>query len=304
MGSRVAIIPFFNYGQGNEQVLWKFFLLHLKKWIKWVDRVYIIDSGCNLELPEDFFQAEKIQIVKKPPQSHWQNMNEAIRNTAENLILLLDSDMVIYNDKVIHTGFWKLEQGWDVASILDSSGGQPINHPAFTENQFRFERRRLCPYLCFIKRNALRPDFDFTPRGGENWTDSMGTVTEQLVADGKKIYELQDDRATISLEDDGRITSVQWLDTPPKKWALDEHPNLGYYHIRNFGGGLKLWKEKEFGLVPGREARRLLAWVWVLKAGIGEDMRDQTIVDPILPKEKWVNYFKKFAEYHSWLNLI
>ena len=296
---RSVIVPFFNYGHGNEQLLWKFFLLHLKKWIKFVDEVYVIDSGCNLEVPMNLpLGFDKIRIIKKPPQSHWQNMNEAIRDTQADQILLLDSDMIIYNPDIIEAYFRRLDYGYDFVTILDSSGSRMY----FKENENRAARGRMCPYLCFFRKAALRIDFDFTPRGGEFWTDSMGTVTEQAIEDNRNILEIPDDRATISLEDDGSITSVQWLDTPPKKWSLNEHPNYGYYHIRNFGGGLKLLKEGDFNGVPGREARRLLAWVYVLaektktnilissaKLHVGDD------------EETWSKYYQEFNYYHSWL---
>lgn len=277
---KCAIVPFFNYGYGHNDLLWNFFVKHMAKWIKYVDVVYVIDSGCGLD-----YKDSKVKIVHKGPDSHWQNMNEAIRSASEDQIMLLDSDMVIYDPEVVKRGFEDLDSGYDAVGILDSSGGVDMSRfSLMRENVYRSERRRLCPYLCFLKKSALRENFDFTPRGGDNWTDSMGTVTEQLLEDVKSIKELRDDRSTISQEDDGKITSVQWLDAPPKKWSLEENPNLGYYHIRNFGGGLKIYSEGSFGLVPGREARRLLAWVYILLG--------------TLPDNK---YLKMFKEYHAWL---
>lgn len=293
-----VIAPFFNYGHGNDQLLWRFFLLHCNKWSKYVDKIYIIDSGCNLD-PSD---NPRIEIIRKPPASHWENINEAIRRVPDGNILLLDSDIIIYDPEVIARGFKDLDE-YDGVGIFDSSGGLSMsNYELMRENENRFERRRFCPYLFFLRKGALRPDFDFTPRGGEFWTDSMGTVTEQLLADGKKIKELQDDRATISLEDDGRITSLQWLDTPPKKWALDEHLNLGYYHIRNFGGGLKIFNRGAFDEVPGREARRLLTWVVVL----GEKVKDQALLEKyrFVFGNEFSEYLKEFKKYHSFLDKI
>jgi len=296
---RAVIVSFFNYQQGNEQLLWKFFLLHAAKWEKYVDKIYAIDSGCGLENSS----LEKIQIIRKPAQSHWQNMNEAIREIPEDLLLLLDSDMIIYDPEVVKECFEAIEnKGYDAVAILDSSGSIPINDPRFKENENRFERRRICPYLCFIKKSSLRENFDFTPRGGEFWTDSMGVITEQFVEDRRTIIELPDDRSTISLEDNGRINSCQWLDTPPKKWSMTENPNYGYYHIRNFGGGLKIVKEGNFGLVPGREARRLLAWVYTLADAIKTPIAAFHAVD--VDNDTWNKYYKKFQEYHSWLKNI
>lgn len=301
--TKVAIIPFFNYGHGNNDLLWKFFIRHAKNWAQYVDKVYVIDSGCNLLTFEGL--PSNIELVPKPPQSHWQNMNEAIRATDAELLLLLDSDMIIYNPEVIKENFKLLEKipTVKVISIFDSSGGVSLGKrfPIMAENEFRAERRRFTPYLCFLKKSSLPPNFDFTPIGGELWMDSMGKITEQILQrEGTSgVHELQDDRSTISLEHNGRITSVQWLDTPPKKWALEENPNLGYYHIRNFGGGLKILKEGSYSLVPGREARRLLAWVIVLMEKTNYQGEINVESNPLFR-----GYYDKFKEYHFWLKNI
>lgn len=295
---RSAIVPFFSYGHGNEQLLWRFFLLHATKWSEYVDEIYVIASGFDLDKTDN----PKIKIINKPPQSHWQNMNEAIRDTKADQILLLDSDMIIYRPEVIRDNFNKLEK-YDFATILDSSGAKML----FPENENRFARGRMCPYLCFFKKDALRLDFDFTPRGNPDWTDSMGTVTEQALEDGKKILELQDDRSTISLEDDGEITSTQWLDTPPKLWAMEENPYLGYYHIRNFGGGLKLLKEQKLSGVPSREALRLLGWVYWLGVKTEDNdlmLKVMELINFKLTPYLGRDYLRLFGEYHSWLKYL
>ena len=302
-----AIIPFFDYGQGNNHILWKFFQLHCKKWIHLFDKVYVVDSGCNLHelgvLPE--LQANpKLEIIKKPAQSHWQNMNELIREAKEESILLLDSDTIIYDWEKLHSLIKFYEAGeYQAMGMFDGSGGVDMSqYPIMRENEYRFERRRFCPYFFLLQKKALRPDFDFTPRGGENWTDSMGTVTEQMLEDKVRIFELPDDRSTISLEDTGDITHVQWLDTPPKKWAMKENPDKGWYHVRNFGGALKIIKDKEFGAVPGREARRLLAWAYAMadKAEIPVAIFQSVDVEV----DVWNKYYEAFKEYHSFLNKI
>lgn len=288
---RLAIVPFFRYDadEATKGLLYDFFLLQAKQWSCFVDRILVIDSGCQLTKKID-----KLEIFTKGPDSHWENMNQAIRISPEDEIVLLDSDMVIYDPMVIARGFEDLKE-YDCVGIFDGSGGVDMNkYEIMRENENRFERRRFCPYLFFLNRSALRPNFDFTPRGGDLWTDSMGTITEQVLEDGKRVKELQDDRATISLEDDGGITSCQWLDSPPKKWALDEDPNLGYYHIRNFGGGLKFLIGEPFGAVPGREARRLLAWATVVAKRVG-----YTNIPPLDP-----TYLLKFQAYHHWLENI
>ena len=318
--SYAAIIPFFKYEpalNGSEKVLFRFFQLQLRHWIHLVDKVYIVDSGCGItkdDLLPELKEHPKVEIITKPPQSHWQNMNETIRHAKEDVVLLLDSDMVIYDWEKLHKLKWLFEQGeYHGMGIFDSSGGVAYDNPLMQENENRFERRRFCPYFFFLRKDALREDFDFTPRGGKNWTDSMGTVTEQLLEDKKRIFELPDDRSTISLEDTGEITHVQWLDAPPKKWAMRENPDKGFYHIRNFGAALQLdvysqTDEEKFqelvNTMPQREALRLIAWYWVILEKLGDSRKPSRTVIAYGMDSIWPEYMKQFRRYHKYLEKI
>lgn len=299
-----AIVPFFNYGYGNKDLLFKFFCLHAAKWIKYVDEINVVDSGCGLTLPD----IPNLKITVAPPQSHWQNMNEAIRNTDADMVLLLDSDTIIYDPEVIQESIEMMErEQLDAYGIFDGSGAQALTaYPIMRENEDRAERRRFAPYFFFLRKSALRSDFDFTPESGPIWTDSMGSVTRQLLVDKKVIMELPDDRSTISLEDDGTITHTQWLDDPSKhNWSKVENPNYGYYHIRNFGGALKIVKEGEFGLVPGREARRLLMWFVMLSEATKSGYNVEEILSSVdVYTDMWNKYYEEFKKYHWWLEKI
>jgi hypothetical protein len=299
---RTVILPYFHYGYAHADLLWKVFLQGAESWAGNVDRIYVVDSGpTGLQVPSTF-SLRNVEIVQKPSQSHWANLNQAVAANEGNL-LIMDMDTIIYDNAAVVKGFEALESGYDFASILDGSGGVDLtNYDLMKANENREERRRFAPYFMFLNKKALRPSFNFTPGTGAPWTDSVGYVTIDALKDEKKIFELQDDRATISLEDNGTITSMQWLDTAPKLWALDEHPNLGYYHVRNFGEALRILHNKSFGLVPGREARRLLAWAVTLSNVVGEPIDIPVeLYEHVLGGERWDKYLDRFAQYHAWL---
>lgn len=298
--SRAVIVPFFANSvkkPGYNLMIWDFFKLQMDKWIKFVDKVYVIDSGVGIGNQND----PKIHVIHKHADSHWANMNEAVALASEDIICLLDSDMVVYKPEIIDEGFRIIEEdGYDVVSILDGSGGVDMNqYPAMRKNKYRTERRRFCPYLCFLKKSVLRPGFDFTPRGGEDWTDSMGPVTEQILADGHKIYELQDDRSTIVINGDGSTSSYQWLDGG--EWARYERPDLGYYHIRNYGGAVSLigLNDREadelLQVIPSTEFYRLQAWACTVFEKAGHRMPEIDILG---------DYYKAFRKYHDFIDKI
>lgn len=298
--SRAVIVPFFANQVKKPHynlMIWEFFKLQMDKWIQYVDKVYVIDSGVGITQVSD----PKIQIIHKHADSHWANMNEAVALAKEDLICLLDSDMVIYDPIVIDEGFSILEDlEYDVVSILDGSGGVDMSHhKVMRKNSRRSERRRFCPYLCFMRKNILRAGFDFTPRGGEQWTDSMGPITEQILDDGYRVYELQDDRSTIVLTDEGTVHSYQWLDGG--SWAREECPDLGYYHIRNYGGAVSLigLNDKEMSdilaVMPSTEFFRLQAWACTVFEKAGHPQPEASILG---------DYYKAFREYHSFLDRI
>lgn len=310
-----AIVPFFRYEpvfENNYNLLFEYFKLHSDRWLKYVDKLYVIDSGCSL----GHVSTDKVEIIERPPLSHWQNMNEAIRAVKEDVVLLLDSDMIIYDPEFVGESITHFENAnLDGYGIFDNSGSKSLDEfPIMRENENRAERKRFAPYLFFLRKSALRPDFDFTPTPGKDWTDSMGQITYDLLADGKNIGELPDDRSNIILNDDGTISSTQWLDGANKKWSRVENPRYGYYHVRNWGGSLnvinnyyldkdKFWRTVD--VMPKWEMFRLMAWFQIMAERTG---LYSTLISPIIEEfhmaPTWINYLFKFKEYHSWVKNI
>lgn len=320
--TKAVIVPFFRYGpdqRGNNKLLFKFFLKHLRLWAKEIDHLYIIDSGPTIS-PEDQQAVRslvKTTIYSLSRNSHWDNLNKYIPMITENKFLLIDSDTIIYNADVIRKIFEGLDN-YDVVSLTDTSGGNALykKYPIFDENESRSVRNRFGPYLFACRKdfwNRLGA-FDFTPVGGPvNWTDSMGSVSEQILALNPRFKELPDDRVSV-LWVEGRIEVSAFLDSSHHLWSKPEQHNYGYYHIRNYSGGLKLVEAKAVdtadynrhkSIMPRQEGLRLLAWLWFIAGDASYQREIIKIVDEFgVAESQFLEYLEKFKGFHSWLGDI
>lgn len=288
------------------------FLKLLRKWSDELDCVYLIDAGWGFanSIP-------KANLLKEDRKLHWDYFNQYVPQIKEDLILMVDSDTLIYDPEIIKKGFNLIEnEGFNVASILDNSGSFDL----FPANENRDVRRRLAPYLCFIKKDFLMSvaDFDFTPIADKY--DSMGKICHQLVNSKKmKLYEFPDDRTTLRMDekDHWKRTKDTWLDGPGFKWSipLDKSNDFGYYHIRNSTLGLCMLNEfkhdqeayqRRKKITPFSEAMRLIAWQWIYDKAAGRIQEWQPSFEAVLIDYKvrwdnWLNYLNDFKDYHPWI---
>lgn len=265
MKTRAVVVPFFHYHGTTKQtslLLFNFFLKYLSNWKDEADSIYIIDSG-------DFIpETPGLTIIKKPRQSHWQNLNEVMRTIKEDKFIILDSDMVIYRPGIIDGIFNDLDI-CHIVSILDNSG--TVTHKPLMENENRGERHRLCPYLFGCQTSYFKLiDFDFTPQPAEGYIDSMSKITHQLFSMRPKFKELPDDRWTLYYND-GDFQFFNFSMDITKKWY--KKIDLGYYHLRNMGGALFAYEaykskneawNKVVEITPKEELIRLLSWAQVI----------------------------------------
>ena len=289
----------------------------LSKWLNLVNQVYIVDSNWGFEENKHPLNSNKIKVIKAGSDSHWGHLNKLIKEIKEEEILIMDSDTLIYDPQVIHDGFRKLKS-FDVAAILDNSG----SHPLFPADENRGVRMRIAPYLCFIKKEwFMKNEFDFTPVSGEY--DSMGKITQQMVEQGKRIYEFEDDRNTFRMNEENhdKFDRDTWLDGPGFKWSepSDKEKKLGYYHIRNISTAISLLNEyhsdqeaykRRKNLMPFSEVIRLLAWQWIYdKYALQLYHKYIKEFEPVLgdygiSTDEWKNYIITFEEYHKWIKEI
>lgn len=333
MTTRALIVPFHKEPtiyQDNHKVLMDLFKLHCSKWQHYVDTLYIVDSGGHTisELPgnpEFAGRDGKVVHIVTEPRSHWDKLNQVLRgDIKEDYVGIIDSDTLIYQPQVIDRLFAAAEQHV-IAGILDTSGSADLSmFEIMRENHNRAARKRICPYFMAFRRDTLRPGFDCSAKAGTPMYDSMGMVTKDWLEDGWGIYEFQDDRSSIYLEDNNQITHTQWLDSPPKLWALEENPKLGYHHTRNFSGGLTLansyWVDKGLHehlvkITPRREALRLLSWVWIACEKTDRDpgFMFPTILELLkaagsdaaaVKLSPWSTYIDQVKTYYPWLESL
>lgn len=320
--SKACIVPFFRYepsSRGSYKVLFKFFLRHLKTWAGEIDHLYFIDSGPCLSASD---KVELDAIVKNTVwtinhQSHWGNLNKYIPQIKEDLFMLIDSDTIISDKNIVKSIFEQLSDDKEIVSITDGSGGIPVfdQFSAFAANENRDVRRRFAPYLFAARSDLFKRigSFDFTPTTGVNWTDSMGTVTQQLLTLNPVFSELPDDRTTLYYID-GEYKEIAFLDGPQFEWSSRTKNDYGYYHVRNFNGGLYLVETKALdrksydharSIMPRQEAFRLLGWLWIMNP-------DETYRNEILSiaedfgvgSSEFTEYISAFCEFHKWLERI
>lgn len=294
----------------HYRVFEKAWLACWKKWRHLIDKAYIIDHGWDFKGKDKKFKVFKIE------KSHWDNMAEVIPKVKEDIIILMDCDTVFYSEIEMERILRDMEKV-DLSAIFDGSGGVNLakKYDFLKPNKNRTERRRIAPYLCFIKRDLMmKTSLDFAPVGGGDFQDSFGKWTGEVLSHNPKIRELEDDRNTLRLNKDGAIEKDTWLDGPGYKWSepMDEIKRLGYYHIRNFTLGLNLvngFRDDRATylhykrITPFSEAMRCLAWLQALTVRFGTP--DQ--LSRILPvahdfgATNWGEYVDNFEKYHSWI---
>jgi hypothetical protein len=288
----------------------KLFFKYADAWLKFIDTFYIVDSGWGLNhLPKN------ARVIQADHRAHWENLNLVIPKVEEDNLLILDSDMLIYDPAVVKDGYDKLKTH-ECSAILDNSGQVVLEkeYHQLAPNKNRAVRRRIAPYLCFIKTARLLHK-DFTPFA--NMYDSMGRITAQLFNEGIKLHELPDDRSTLRLDEHGELSQDTWLDGPGYAWSepLDKPVRRGYYHVRNstFGPSMItewIWDREAYTrrkqITPFTEAMRLLAWQWIYDDKANE-LKDwlphfsMVLEDYQVSPGTWDRYIRHFYEYHRWL---
>jgi len=280
------------------------------RWKEYIDKAYFVFGG--FDYPDSKIPFEDFEVTKIEHGSHWKLLKDHIPTIKEDNILITDPDMLIYDKSIIKQGFEQLKDK-DCASILDNSGGLDLWKPT----KDRGVRRRLAPYMCFIRNKVINgvKDFDFDPISGKY--DSMGKITHQLHTKGFTLHEFADDRNTLRLMEDGKMTKDTWLDGPGFKWSepADQIKTTGYYHVRNSTVGLSLLTEYEHdrpayetrkAAMPYQEAMRLIAWQWIydeytFKLEDWEKTYIPVLKDYKLSKQDFLKYIDAMKKYHPWI---
>jgi glycosyltransferase involved in cell wall biosynthesis len=319
--TRAIIVPFHPY-QANKvtQLYWKWWQAWeycFNQWEYLFDRVYLIDQGWGFDpsLFPDKFIICRTEDMQEPVVHHWDSFRQVIPHIEEDLILMMDNDMLIHDGEWMEHHLEVIEdEGYDVSAIWDGSGSIPLEEQFsfLRENSRRAYRRRVAPYMCFIKRKFLnKTNLEFAPkylRGkGNRFYDSFGKWTEEVLSLNPKLHEIPDVRKFWFWEaPDKRWVKSMWLDGPEFQWSSPDMFDLPspYYHVRNWSLGLylintfnhdktayKLAKK----ITPFVEAIRQLAWqelVGIDPNGVVQDLG--------VSFDSWVGYVEDMRNIHAW----
>lgn len=313
--TKAVVLVFFQYFprvDNQYQTQSTVFFNQVKKCQDQIDTFYLANGGWDFK-----YLPENTVIHNEDMQSHWHYLNTMTEMVKEDAVLYLDPDILVYDPEVIKRGFDALENGYDVAGILDNSATLPLENEfdLFKANENRGVRRRFTPYMTFIKTDLVK-GLDFTPVNGKY--DSMGYLTHEVMKKGVKYLEFEDDRNTLRLEKDGTTTKDTWLDGSPYLWSTphDKIKDLGYYHVRNSSVGLSMLKEFKTGhssyqsrknTMPFSEVMRLLAWQYIFDELAQEDWFDEyapVLKDMGVSDTGWIRYIAQLHKYYPWIEKI
>ncbi len=324
--NRATIVSFYQYtprGMTNHyRNFFEYFKKTLEVWGKEVDKVYLVDQDWHFtdkdredlkRLTNDF------EIMESVEQGHhWVQFFNLLPRVKEENVMMMDNDTFIYERGLVDKHFRMLEEGYDLVSMFDGSGG--MHERIWERFPFLKERgyARLGPYLCFIKRHLLS-GLDFAPQyykpntyiealdyrtGDNDWLDSFGEATLKILAQNPKVAFIEDDRTSLFFYADHSVKPAY------------EQPQTGSYHLRNWNLGLHLINEKKNNgesyehfkaITPIQESLRLLGWLWVLSEKVNKlsDALRTDILGIVLDyganEQEWSEFISKFKELHRWI---
>ena len=276
-----VVIPFFNYNRGDADIgrlLVKHVLRNLHKYVD-ADAFYFVGDNMGwFEDHTDIVNGKTIHYVCNNIDggSFQRNVWLCVqRMQADDKFLMLDSDLMIYDDRLVRELFKYLDD-YDIVSTLDSATYvQPIelneaydaatgarllpyvqlatpNEPEDTynnlmmqlpvmrANQYRGCRTRFTHWIFGCRAGYFRDRWEneINPfRCGELQPFEHFSRTVAEHHSDAKIKEMLEFRNNLLLHESGKIYSVMNIDDI--RCNDDALFNSSYYHIRNFGACAK-----------------------------------------------------------------
>lgn len=291
------------FGITYYQPLLDFQLKTLRKYKDEFDTLYLIEDD-NWELPEQ--KEDWIKIIKVPVNlRYYDAYKEVLPQVKEDLVLFMDNDLIIYKKniiartfnginlelqrKLVNSGVLIPGHAYNVVSITDTIGTMKV--PLKTGN-------KLCPYFFATRKELLMKYLDIDWGPNMPYTETFGLLTEALLKDGAKVYEMPDDKDSLLFDEILKTDGTQ---------------SLGYYHIRAGSTPAYLLATKEYGdrktyddylkNQPRSEYLRQMMWFWFMIAETGNMEVGRKITEvlddmKVTPKE-WTEYTNRFIEYHG-----
>ncbi len=298
--TRAVLVNFHQYqpfGAEFYAPILDFFLYSMKKYKDEYDHLYLLDSTWNID-PAKLEGLNATIIRTNPSMRYYDCFKEVLPQIAEDLVLLVDNDLVIYKPEVIDNTFTLLDLGdhsYDVVSIFDTIG-------EYKTDKLN-GKNKLCPYWLATRKDLLMKYRDIEWGPTMPYAETLGLLTEAMVNDGLKIYEWEEDKSNILF--DGTKDN-------------EKSKDLGYMHIRAGSTPAYLLSEKKYGNVdtywkylkeqPKSEYLRQLMWFYYMCEQtnnlhkIGNELYYpimEMVKDAELTEEQWHEYYKNFVIYHG-----
>jgi hypothetical protein len=286
-----VVIPFFNYNRGDANIgrlLVKHVLRNLHKYAD-ADAFYFVGDNMGwFEDHTDIVNGKPIHYVCNTIDGGAFQRNVWLcvqRMQADDKFLMLDSDLMIYDDNLVRDLFKYLDD-YDIVSTLDGATYVQPTTPNESKDVYKDLMMQL-PVMCANQYRGYRTRFThwvFGCRAGyfkDRWENEIiagnfqpfehfsRTVAEHH--SDAKIKEMLEFRNNLLLDKSGKIYSFMNIDDVRCTDAALF--NSGYYHIRNFGACAKqmayITEAIDYGGTPFTEKNyseimRLIAWNLVL----------------------------------------
>lgn len=292
--TRAILVCFHQYtpfgGEFYAPIL-DFFLAQMKKYEDEYDHLYLLDSTWNIDSAK--IKDLKATIIRTDPSlRYYDTYKEIIPQVKEDLIMLMDDDMVVYKKGKIENTFWVLGQNkWEMGKELGEIGVATIYD---TIGEYKTDKldgkNKFCPYWFAAKKETLMRYLNVDWAPDMPYCETLGHLTESMLADGVIPYEIQEDKSNILFS--GAQDGEKSLDT-------------GRYHIRAGSTPSYLLATKKYGdkktyddylkNQPQDELLRHCAWYQYM----GGDPGDITFDLGISYGDYYLKYLEKFKEYHG-----
>lgn len=224
------------YHEETKHLLWQFFLKHFNVWHEYVDKLYVLDYLCCLEVPSwvPLSPQSKIEIIDNFPRSnHYESLEWMVPQISKgNDLLILDSDTVIYDKNVVKDGFESLKE-YDAVGSLTRDGCCPkFKGTILEKNEWRDWRGKLSNWITFV-RGKWAEKGKFFPvlmeGGNEEYYDPL---TTDILENGGTIKELKEDCWKLLCGKSGKIYESWYEHADANFWEGHRGiKNVGFFHI-------------------------------------------------------------------------
>lgn len=290
--TKAVLVAFHQYtlfGSEFYQPIFDFFIKNYREiWGKEVDKLYILASNWNVEKADDY------TVIQTDPSLRYYDAYKQVLRTGmitEDLVMFMDNDMVVYRKELVQRVFMLLgsklwEKGEelgniDVVSIFDTIG-------TYKTDKLN-GKNKFCPYWFATRKELLMKylDVDWSP--DMPYCETLGHLTEAMLADGLRPYEFPEDKSNCLFDgiQDG-----------------EKGKDLGYYHVRSGSTPAYLLATKKYGdratydsylkNQPKNEYLRHCAWYQYMGGN-----PYSIIADAGLGSFEFKDYYQRFLKYHN-----